>query len=357
MKNLRIDDSIHGISYNSNNNKNYNIYEGGSDYFHVEIPQPYSKLNIVCGLVTIYFLYLKFIDSLMVSWQACFYINYAMLIARFITSFIEIIRDNTKEIKEIIANKEFNDKRDILSKIESLILLNNLINLINYTLVFFIMYFYAELMDSKNDINIFYCLSSVSALLLNQLLFSILATSNYFNIQSNRKMTIYDEESNTLISGKERENNINNINKTTSSFYDSIIAFIVSLLTPALTYISNMTIICSANSGVCTQFYLSTFTSLLGAFGITISNISDYLLPITIVMLIVSNISLYIKKKKLTHPPFLLGLLSTSLIILGELYKDDLMYMLYIGNVLMIVAALWNMKINKFFGIPIKWKF
>ena len=132
----------------------------------------------------------------------------------------------------------------------------------------------------------------------------------------------------------------------------TIIAFITSLLSPALTYFSNMMIICSG--GACTQIYISTITSILGAFGVTLSEISKYMFPITCVLLGVSLISLYIKKREFLHKPFLLGVFSAILIILGKYFeKSFLSKFVYPGNILMIVAAIWNARMNKFSGLPV----
>jgi len=95
---------------------------------------------------------------------------------------------------------------------------------------------------------------------------------------------------------------------------------------------------------------MSTITSILGAFGVTISDFSEYLFPVTLILLGVSLFSLYIKKKRLTHLPFLLGVLSTGLIILSH-FVESLWFMLYVGNVSMIGAAIWNAKLNKFYGL------
>ena len=131
-----------------------------------------------------------------------------------------------------------------------------------------------------------------------------------------------------------------------------IIAFITSLISPALTYVSNMMIICSG--GACTQIYISTITSILGAFGVTLSEISKYMFPITCVLLGVSLISLYIKKREILHRPFLLGLFSAAMIILGKYFeKTWLSKLVYPGNILMIIAAIWNARMNKFSGLPV----
>jgi len=112
-----------------------------------------------------------------------------------------------------------------------------------------------------------------------------------------------------------------------------------------------MMIVCSSSSGMCTQIYMSTITSLLGAFGVSIANFSDYLFPITIVLLMVSLVSLYIKRKSFKHKPFLLGLFASILIILSHCFEVA-WFLTYIGNGLMIGAAVWNMRMNKLSGLP-----
>jgi hypothetical protein len=130
------------------------------------------------------------------------------------------------------------------------------------------------------------------------------------------------------------------------------VAFASSLLGPILTYFSNMMIVCSG--GACTQIYISTITSILGAFGVTLSEISKYMFPITCILLGISLLSLYIKKKKILHPPFLLGLFSSILIILGKYYEKTVLSKFILpGNILMIISAIWNARINKFSGLPI----
>ena len=112
-----------------------------------------------------------------------------------------------------------------------------------------------------------------------------------------------------------------------------------------------MMIICSG--GACTQIYISTITSILGAFGVTLSEISKYMFPLTCILLGISLLSLYIKRKKLLHGPFLLGVFSSIIIILAKYYeKTKLNKLIYPGNILMIIAAIWNAKMNKFSGLP-----
>ena len=129
------------------------------------------------------------------------------------------------------------------------------------------------------------------------------------------------------------------------------IGFASSVIAPILNYFSSMMIVCNASAGTCTQIYMSTITSIFGAFGVTISDFSDYLFPVTVVLLLVSLFSLYINKRRIMHPPFLLGVFSTVIIIVSH-FIESLWLFLYIGNVLMIVAAVWNARMNKFYGLP-----
>lgn len=314
-----------------------------TEYVHIEIPQSYSLSSLIVSLVTLYLLYLKVLDNLLASWLSSFYIMFALLAIKFVISFADIIKES--KLREALVNF-YGDDEEVILKLENLTLLNNLFNLTHYSFCVFTCMFFAEFLDKKNDEYIFYFLNSLIGLISNQLIFSLLCRTKWFDIKSTSNTKLNDLEANG-----DTENNNSNI-----SSYDSVVSFFASLITPLLTYFSNMMVICSANSGVCTQFYLSTLTSLLGAFGINVSNLSTYLFPITLVMLVISNISLYIKRRKLTHPPFLLGVFSTGLIILSKVFEDSLWEFNYVGSVLILVAAIWNARINKFFGLPTKKK-
>lgn len=319
-----------------NSKKYYDVYDYLSssynettDYVHIEIPTIYPKLNLIAILISLYLLYQKILDNLMVSWLICFYPVFCLLIFRFIQTFLSLIQEsNTKNI----LSQYISPEDEIILKLENLTLLSNLFSLINFCFYGFSCFFIAEYMDSKKNEWIFYFMNVLIGCCLSHLIFNLTSSMSYFDIKRNNNP---DNEANIHIKEKE-----------------SILMIISGIITPIMTYLSNMMIICSANSGVCTQFYLSTLTSILGAFGITISNISSYLFPITLIMLVVSNISLYIKRKKFTHPPFLLGLLSTFLIILSKVLDESILN--YIGSITMIIAAIWNMKMNKFFGLPSK---
>ena len=142
----------------------------------------------------------------------------------------------------------------------------------------------------------------------------------------------------------EKENEENNESGSFWGFYSSLTA-------PILTYFSNMMIVCSG--GACHSIVASTIGSLLGAFGVTVSNFSAYLFPFTVILLIVSLYSLWAKRRTWTHKPFLLGVVSCILILIASFNQEShIYYLIYPGNIGMIGAAIWNAKVNKLYGLP-----
>lgn len=59
----------------------------------------------------------------------------------------------------------------------------------------------------------------------------------------------------------------------------------------------------------------------------------------------ISLISLYSVKMSLLYAPFLMTLLGISLVCI-DMWIYDFDYLIYIGNLLMIIAACWNSKLN-----------
>ena len=261
-----------------------------SEYESYEISKPDIFLYS-CLFFTSYFLYLKITDRFIALWRATFYPLYLYLITKALISFYFIIKNDNQSQNE-------KEKHNII--------LNNL--------------------EIPNLLNM-YIVSSLKFLIATTvwgIVYSLIRKIPNLKLKESKK---------------EKNNSI-------------IIAFITSLISPALTYVSNMMIICSG--GACTQIYISTITSILGAFGVTLSEISKYMFPITCVLLGVSLISLYIKKREILHRPFLLGLFSAAMIILGKYFeKTWLSKLVYPGNILMIIAAIWNARMNKFSGLPV----
>ena len=295
----------------------------------------YESLDIIkpniflysCLFLTSYFLYLKITDRFIALWRATFYPLYIYLITKALISFYLIIKNDNASKNEKEKEKEKNNI--ILNNIKILNLTNiyivsNFFKFIFYLLLICFIYNIHSFLDYRND-----------KFLISSIKFLIGTTIWGLAYGLLRKIP--------NLKLKEYKNEKNN---------SAIIAFITSLISPALTYFSNMMIICSG--GACTQIYISTITSILGAFGVTLSEISKYMFPITCVLLGVSLISLYIKKREILHKPFLLGVFSSILIILGKYFeKSFLSKFVYTGNILMIIAAIWNARMNKFSGLPI----
>ena len=293
----------------------------------------YESLDIIkpniflysCLFLTSYFLYLKITDRFIALWRATFYPLYLYLITKALISFYLIIKNDNASKNE----KEKEKNNIILNNIEILNLTNiyivsNFFKFIFYLLLICFIYNIHSFLDYRKD-----------EFLISAIKFLIGTTIWGLAYGLIRKIP--------NLKLKEYKNEKNN---------SAIIAFITSLISPALTYFSNMMIICSG--GACTQIYISTITSILGAFGVTLSEISKYMFPITCVLLGVSLISLYIKKREILHKPFLLGVFSSILIILGKYFeKSFLSKFVYPGNILMIIAAIWNARMNKFSGLPV----
>lgn len=127
--------------------------------------------------------------------------------------------------------------------------------------------------------------------------------------------------------------------KTTSkSFIPAIISTICNL-------IPSFSVICSG--GVCYTLPLTTVSTYLGAFGITVFDVNDLMFPLALVFIAISLFSLYWKKKNCLYPPFLVGLVAASIIISSHILEAGFLVMLT-GNILMMVAAIMNSKVGKF---------
>ena len=293
-----------------------------SEYESYEISKPDIFLYL-CLFLTSYFLFLKITDRFIALWRATFYPLYLYLIIKALISFYLIIKNDN------ISQKEKGKHNIILNNLEipnllSIYIVSNFFKFILYLFLICFIYNIHSFLDYRNDDFLISSLKFLIATTIWGIIYGLI-----------RKIPILK-----LKEEKKEKNN------------SAIIAFITSLISPALTYVSNMMIICSG--GACTQIYISTITSILGAFGVTLSEISKYMFPITCVLLGVSLISLYIKKREILHKPFLLGVFSSIMIILGKYYeKTSLSKLVYPGNFLMIIAAIWNARMNKFSGLPV----
>ena len=293
-----------------------------SEYEKYNISKPDIFLYI-CLFLTSYFLYLKITDRFIALWRVTFYPTYVYLILKTLISFYLIIKnDNITSIQK--------EKHDILlnnleiSNLLNIYIVSTFFKFILYLLLICFVYNIHSFLDDRNDEFLIASFKFLISTTIWGILYSIIRKMPQLKLKEQAK-----EENNSIF-----------------------VAFASSLLGPILTYFSNMMIVCSG--GACTQIYISTITSILGAFGVTLSEISKYMFPITCILLGISLLSLYIKKKKILHPPFLLGLFSSILIILGKYYEKTVLSKFVLpGNILMIISAIWNARINRFSGLPI----
>jgi hypothetical protein len=307
-------------TYNSNiNTNNIIIFYNDQKILPAKFFLPFA-LSLTC-----YYLIQKLSDNFMARWQVCFYPILFFIIFNFFSAFLKIIK------AELGFEEE--DKNNIyIENIDKISLLSNFFKMILSGFCFFSIYYFALFMDFNKDENLIFSLKMIIGACISSIIYFFLKFSKSLSIRKNN------------IPIKENENEENNESGSLLSFYSSLTA-------PILTYFSNMMIVCSG--GACHSIVASTIGSLLGAFGVTVSNFSAYLFPFTIILLAVSLYSLYAKRKQFTHKPFLLGVFSCFLILIAHFNETNyIYYLIYPGNICMIGAAIWNAKINKFTGLP-----
>lgn len=131
---------------------------------------------------------------------------------------------------------------------------------------------------------------------------------------------------------------ISNEEKSTSS------SILTTMLTPLFNFLGSSFMICSG--GTCSTIYGSTISAIFGAFGISISEWLPYLDGVTIILVFVSVYVLYYAKQSLTYKPFMLGAAGAIAILFTTFFLET-RYPIYVGNVCLIAAAIWNSKLNK----------
>lgn len=275
--------------------------------------------------LTSYYLIQKLSDNFMARWQVCFYPVLFYIIFNFFSSFFKILKS------EMGFDDDEKYKSNInVENIDKITLLSNFFKMILCGFSFFSIYYFALFMDFNKDQDLIFSLKMSIGFSFSYIIYYFLKFSSILSI---------------------RKPNISNQNSEDFNETNSWVSFYSSLTAPILTYFSNMMVVCSG--GACQSIVASTIGSLLGAFGVTVSNFSAYLFPITVIMLLISLYSLYARRKNFMHKPFLLGVFSCTLIIISHFNEENnIYYLIYPGNILMIAAAIWNYKINKLYGLP-----
>jgi hypothetical protein len=139
---------------------------------------------------------------------------------------------------------------------------------------------------------------------------------------------------------------LNSLGKSPSSKDNnsSGLSFLTTLTGSFSSLLTATTTICAG--GACTPIYGSTIGAILGAFGITLTEWLPYLDGVTGIFVAVSVYILWSAKKDWTYRPFLLSAAAAILIIV-HLITQEHKFLLYIGNVMMIGGAFWNIKLNR----------
>ena len=118
-----------------------------------------------------------------------------------------------------------------------------------------------------------------------------------------------------------------------------LISGISSLSNILISFLSSSFFVCSG--GACNTIAVSTLSSFFGAIGVSIVDWLPFLDFLTVGMIGFSLISLYARKKSYKYKPFMLGAIGSILIFL-DIFLLKIKYFLYIGNLGLIVAAIWN---------------
>lgn len=101
-------------------------------------------------------------------------------------------------------------------------------------------------------------------------------------------------------------------------------------------------------NGQCFTLYSNTISSNMAAFGVSVTGVNVYLIPICCCLLSYSIWQVYKTKRDCTYKPFLMTLVGAVLIILDNFVIGDT-YQLHnvpswIGNILLIAGVIWSSK-------------
>ena len=121
-------------------------------------------------------------------------------------------------------------------------------------------------------------------------------------------------------------------------------SMMTSVVSPIFNFLGSSFMLC--NGGTCSSIYGSTISAIFSAFGISISEWLPFLDWFTLLLVLVSVFVLYYAKKSLTYGPFLLSCLG-AVVIFSDTLMFQMRYPIHVGNLLMIISALWNSKLNK----------
>lgn len=99
-------------------------------------------------------------------------------------------------------------------------------------------------------------------------------------------------------------------------------------------------------NGQCFTIYSNTIASNMAAFGVSMTAVNTYLVPLCCILLTYSVWCLYKGKRSLTYKPFLLGLFGAILIVLDNFILGERLNLMnipsWVGNACLIGATIWS---------------
>lgn len=128
-----------------------------------------------------------------------------------------------------------------------------------------------------------------------------------------------------------------------SSLKNRITACFSAIFAPCVNFLGASMVICSG--GGCTTIYGSTISAIFGAFGVSATEWLPFLDWLTGILVLVSIYVIYTAKHSVKYPPFIISAIAGVLIITNMIFLET-RYPIYAGNILMILAAYLNYKMN-----------
>jgi hypothetical protein len=99
-------------------------------------------------------------------------------------------------------------------------------------------------------------------------------------------------------------------------------------------------------NGQCFTIYSNTISSNMAAFGVSVTGVNTYLIPICCCLLSYSIWAVYKTKRECTYKPFLMTVIGATLIILDNFVIGDKLQLhnvpSWTGNILLIGGAIWS---------------
>jgi hypothetical protein len=98
-------------------------------------------------------------------------------------------------------------------------------------------------------------------------------------------------------------------------------------------------------NGQCFTIYSNTIASNMAAFGVSMTAVNTYLVPLCCILLTYSVWCLYRGKRSFTYKPFLLGLSGAILIVLDNFILGERLNLMnipsWVGNAFLIIGTIW----------------